>query len=132
MEALMGCPDDAVLAIGEISALAHWKENELRKGTLSIRELLRRGDLIEATLRQNHGDIFNSPGSPLHPNLAQNASNANGELSTTPQPAFPTDDMRRVVASIFRESAVLYLQTVLNGCNPGTHSFASAPSSTRD
>ncbi|KAF7424130.1 hypothetical protein PC9H_009433 [Pleurotus ostreatus] len=119
MEALMGCPDDAVLAIGEISALAHWKENELRKGTLSIRELLRRGDLIEAALRQNHGDIFNSPGSPLHPNLAQSASNGNGELSSTPQPAFPTDDMRRVIASIFRESAVLYLQTVLNGCNPG-------------
>ncbi|KAJ8519051.1 hypothetical protein ONZ45_g3941 [Pleurotus djamor] len=123
MEALMGCPDDAVLAIAEISALAHWKANEVRHGKLSLRELLRRGDGIEQALRANHGaDIFSSPGSPLHPNLAQQNATGNGATADGDHQgtgSHSTDDMRRVVANIFREAALLYLQTVVNGCNPG-------------
>ncbi|GBE84085.1 hypothetical protein SCP_0600630 [Sparassis crispa] len=46
-----GCPDEAVLATAEISALAHWKAAEQRSGSFSMRELVRRRDLIEQQLR---------------------------------------------------------------------------------
>lgn len=36
-------------------------------------------------------------------------------------PPFPNEDMRRIVANIFRETVLLYLHTVLSDSNPGTH-----------
>ena len=51
MDKLTGCPDEAVLALAEAAQLAHWKAGEAQKGTLSTRELVRRGDAIERTLR---------------------------------------------------------------------------------
>ncbi|OBZ68270.1 hypothetical protein A0H81_12051 [Grifola frondosa] len=46
MDALAGCPDEAILAVVEISALTHWKATELHGGSLSVCELIRRGDQI--------------------------------------------------------------------------------------
>lgn len=62
MDLLTGCPDEAILAIAETSALAHWKATEQRNGSLSYRDLIRRGDDIEQRLRhradqQKFGDI---------------------------------------------------------------------------
>lgn len=54
MEQLMGCPDGVLLVLIETAALAHWKEFERARGSLSTRELLRRGDTIEEML---HNEI---------------------------------------------------------------------------
>ncbi|KAK7463447.1 hypothetical protein VKT23_006798 [Stygiomarasmius scandens] len=112
MDLLTGCPDEAMLTIAEVSALAHWKSAEHRKGTLSYRELIRRGDDIEQRLRQHPTDPSVSDQAPLHPNLLQPSISDNGA-------SFPNADVRRMLGNIFRETAILYLHTVLNDPNPG-------------
>lgn len=115
MESLTGCPDEALLGIAEVSALAHWKAAEQRKGSLSVRDLIRRGDDIEHRLRQAHFDLPSyHEVDPLHPNLSSTESTANA-------PVFPSDEVRCLVAKIFQESVVLYLHTVLSGPVPGSY-----------
>jgi hypothetical protein len=119
MECLSGCPDEVMLAIAEVSALAHWKETELGNGSLSMRELVRRGDEIERHLRQRHTDIgfAEADPTPLHPSLPQ-------ALQGHAVAPFPDEDMRRTVASLYLEAAVLYLHTVLSDSYPGTLRFS--------
>jgi len=119
METLTGCPDEALLGIAEVSVLAHWKATEQRKGSLSVRDLIRRGDEIEHRLRQSHFDLPNfNEVDPLHPNLSSTEPAANA-------PAFPSDEVRGLVAKIFQESVVLYLHTVLSGPVPGLYFISS-------
>lgn len=47
----MGCPDEVLLILAETADLAQWKRQERRLGTLSTRDLLRRGEAIELMLR---------------------------------------------------------------------------------
>jgi hypothetical protein len=119
MDLLTGCPDEAMLALAEITNLAYWKATEQRNGTLSFRELVRRGDDIEQRLRQHHSNAAANLGdvdqAPLHPNLVQTAT-------TEPRIApFPSEEARRLVAKVFCEAAVLSLHTVLSNANPGTY-----------
>jgi len=119
MDLLTGCPDEAILALAEITNLAYWKATEQRNGTLSFRELVRRGDEIEQRLRQHHSNAAANLGevdpAPLHPNLVQAA---NTEPRVAP---FPSEEARRLVAKVFCEAAVLSLHTVLSNANPGTY-----------
>jgi hypothetical protein len=119
MESLCGCPDDVMLAIAEVSALAHWKDAEARRRSLSMRELVRRGDRIEEQLRPRNMDrVSYTEVDPvqLHPGLTP----AHSGLTETGQALpFPDQDMRRLAASIYRESALLYLHTVLSDNYPG-------------
>lgn len=108
MEMLTGCPDEALLAIAEVSCLAYWKGNEERKSSLSIRELIRRGDDIERRLRQQTSSSF------LHPETSHSLTNNFMSVEAT----FPSEDVRRLLGSIFRETALLYLHTILNGTIP--------------
>ncbi|KAK0204809.1 fungal-specific transcription factor domain-containing protein [Desarmillaria ectypa] len=112
MENLTGCPDEAMLALAEISGLAHWKASEQAKGSLSLRELVRRGDDIEQRLRNRQREPSNfGEQTPLHPNLMQ------GTMSDTGVISYP-DEVMHLVGNIFRESAVLYLYTIINKDNP--------------
>lgn len=119
MDGLTGCPDEAILGIAQVSALAQWKATEQLKGTLSFRELIRRGDEIEQRLRQPHSALpnFGVEDAPMHPNLRQ-ASTSITDADVIP---FPSEEMRQVVANIFREAVMLYLHTVLSSANPGTY-----------
>jgi C6 transcription factor Pro1 len=134
MEGLTGIPDEVLLAIANISALAAWKAQELRNGSLSVRELIRRGDDIEQHLRQHcaepAGFFAERDQVPLHPSLpnisvtqahgaSDTSADASSPLSLHTTRQFPNEDMRRLVAGLFREAAVLYLHTVLSDCNPG-------------
>jgi len=118
MDLLTGCPDEAVLALAEITNLAVWKAAQQRNGTLSYRELVRRGDDIEQRLRQHHSNpvsLSELDTAPLHPNLVQNST-------TEPRIGpFPNEETRRLVARIFRETAVLTLHTVLSNAKPGAY-----------
>ena len=51
-ESFTGFPDEILYAIARTSELAFWKSQESLKGTLSTRELIRRGDAIEQGIRQ--------------------------------------------------------------------------------
>ncbi|KAK0450208.1 fungal-specific transcription factor domain-containing protein [Armillaria borealis] len=112
MENLTGCPDEAMLALAEISGLAHWKTSEQAKGSLSFRELVRRGDDIEQRLRNRQREPSNfGEQTPLHPNLMQTAMSDAGAIS------YP-DEVMQLVGNLFRESALLYLHTIINEDNP--------------
>ena len=102
MDAMTGCPDEAMLAIAEVSSLAHWKASQLRNNCLSYPELIRRGTAIEQQLRR----LSDAPQPRLH--------------STAGVTQQPTDEERSlIIARIFRESANLYLHTVLSNSTPG-------------
>ncbi|KAL6297861.1 fungal-specific transcription factor domain-containing protein [Sparassis latifolia] len=115
MDALTGCPDEAVLAIAEISALAHWKAAEQRSGSLSMRELVRRGDLIEQQLRQlavprQYADVEEAAAAAdaQQPGLEQ------ADAAASAVGSYAMEEVRQLTADIFRETAVLYLHTVLS------------------
>jgi hypothetical protein len=121
METISGFTDEALLGLAETSALAYWKSGELRKGSLSVRELIRRGNEIDLRIqeRQLAPVTFVETGqAPLHPSLPQ-VPMAEGGHPITP---WPSKDMRRVAADIYRESVFLYLHTVMSDCNPGKFS----------
>ncbi|KAJ7476180.1 fungal-specific transcription factor domain-containing protein [Mycena latifolia] len=113
LDSLTGCTEEVLLGIAEVSALSHWKAMEKRNGTLSSRELIRRGDEIEQRIRK--GGVFRGEidTTALHPTLVQAGSET---IDVTP---FPTIETRQLVAQIFSEAALLYLHTVLSGSNPG-------------
>jgi hypothetical protein len=103
MDFQSGCPDEVMIAIGEVSTLAEWKASELRTGSLSVRELIRRGDGIERQLRQHESTsaiTAESDQVPLHPNLAQQSEPGHVGQS-------PNDDMRRLTENVYREAQML-------------------------
>ncbi|KAI0822511.1 fungal-specific transcription factor domain-containing protein [Trametes gibbosa] len=136
MDALTGCPDDALLALAEVSALAHWKASELQNGSLSVRELIRRGDIIEKELRERatgvhvDEDEYHSQGAmlagldmgvaaagmPMAMGLPQVQPGMSGAARS---PRGPVDTTKHVIGEMFRESALLYLHTVLSDSSPG-------------
>ncbi|EJF64783.1 hypothetical protein DICSQDRAFT_159813 [Dichomitus squalens LYAD-421 SS1] len=148
MDTLSGCPDEALLAIAEISALAHWKATELQSGSLSMRELIRRGDAIEKELRERamgkSGDIEDLK----TPTVASSSSLAGGldmpaglamasssSLMSSPQPGMsgaskstrsPVDSTKHIIGEMYREAALLYLHTVLSDSSPGVPEIATS------
>jgi hypothetical protein len=107
MDLLTGCPDEAMLAIAETSSLAQWKALQVRNNCLSYPELIRRGNIIEQQLRQNQSQHLQSG----------DASQTRLLVSTN----VTLEDNRLVIANIFRDTAVLYLHTVLSSALPGEH-----------
>lgn len=124
MDSLTGCPDEVLLGIAEIATLSCWKMQELRKGSLSMRELIRRGDVIERHLRTQTETalLAEADQTPLHPELSSTAAehdNVQNSPTGYAGTSLPADDTRRIVADIFREATILYLHTVLSDPNPG-------------
>ena len=121
MDELTGCPDSILLAFAEIAALAHWKAREQRNRTLSVRELIIRGAAIERAVRQRP----ESSSQAAVEVLGGGTSSAAGLASLSAGSGYAQHHAQtqtlhhRLVASIYEEAAVLYLNTVLSGCNPG-------------
>ncbi|CAA7266981.1 unnamed protein product [Cyclocybe aegerita] len=114
MDALTGCPDEAMLAIAEVSALAHWKASQIRNGCLSYPELVRRGTVIEQQLRRFSTD----PSSGA--DVSQPRLHSNGDATV------PSEEERSWAASLFREAANLYLHTVLSNSTPGVPEISTS------
>jgi Fungal specific transcription factor domain len=120
MESLSGCSDDVMLAIAEISALAHWKDTVSSNRSLSVRQLVRRGEEIEQRLRAIDTE---PPSSTAGANSGLPHPNLPVQPLTDGAHASPDNHTRRTVANIFREAAILYLQMVVNGNYPSTYNF---------
>ncbi|KAF9260105.1 hypothetical protein L218DRAFT_620215 [Marasmius fiardii PR-910] len=101
LESLSGCPDEAWLAIVEVSVLAFWKVTEERKGSLSVRELVRRGDDIERRLRSTA--IRSRESFQTERPLSQNLSLEDVKV---------TSSVHQLVTALFRETALLYLHSM--------------------
>lgn len=128
MDKLTGCPDEALLAIAETAQLAQWKTSEAQKGCLSVRELIRRGDVIEQTLRNHPSRSYaDSPTTDTAPMLPTGMT-APADMSPSLGGSGADERTRRTIASIWRETAVLYLHTVLSDSQPGKPPAASLSS----
>lgn len=117
-ESFTGFPDEILYAIAQTSELAFWKTQESLKGTLSTRELIRRGDAIEQGIRQVQETTATSCGLPLELGLIAELSPLIGGDSNSESP-FLSDDARQRVRGLFKESALLYLHSTLSDPNPG-------------
>ncbi|PFH52943.1 hypothetical protein AMATHDRAFT_55813 [Amanita thiersii Skay4041] len=113
MEAFAGLTNEILLGIAEINALSHWKLLEKNKGSLSYRELVRRGDSIEQLLRENFEPSISRDQVQEHTKVIESVIGAGEEA-------------KRLVIDIFREGALLYLHTVVNGFNPGVPEIMSS------
>lgn len=138
MDALTGCPDGVMYALAQTAALAHWKMQQQQAYSLSVRELVRRSEVIEQDLRaswitaspevfphllEQHYDgapagtgVGSAHTSPIHGTADLVAA---GVPLSTPEPTIGAET-RRLVANVFFEAAVLHLQSVVNDHNPGT------------
>jgi len=113
---LTGCPDEVLLGIAEISTLSCWKAQEMRKGCLSMKELIRRGNIVESHLRSCEPMYSREcEQTPLHPDLP-----VDEDLNTKGMAGIPAVvDAQQLVAKIYREAALLYLHTILSDPIPG-------------
>ena len=107
MDLLTGCPDEVMLAIAETSSLSQWKALQQRNNCLSYPELIRRGNNIEQQLRQHQSEQLQGG------DTSQTRLHASANVTL--------EDHRLVIANIFRETAILYLHTVLSNALPGKH-----------
>ncbi|KAF8134961.1 fungal-specific transcription factor domain-containing protein, partial [Boletus edulis] len=99
MMSVMGCENHIVLALAEIASLANWKEAHVSAGSLSVKELVRRGHKIE--------EILIKPSS--YPS----------ESDVTLDPAeSQRAQQRRLTSEVFRASAYVYLHSVVSGDFP--------------
>lgn len=124
-EPFTGFPDEILYAIAQTSELAYWKSQESMKGTLSTRELIRRGDAIEQRIRQIQETTVTSSGLLLDLGLGPELSPLLSGDSNLESP-FLCDDTRRGVRGLFKESALLYLHTTLCDPNPGVHEISTS------
>lgn len=91
---VMGCETRNIVALAEIADLACWKEEVRCTGSLSVPELVRRGQLIETVLKTINDDD--------HPHPAETEKSR----------------LRRLTSAVFRMSALVYLHSVLSGDYP--------------
>lgn len=91
MMSLLGCHDEVIWALAEISHLSHWKQAQLAEHCLSIPSLIKRATLIDEVLASSRAEIYASE--DIH-------------------------GCRVLASEIFRSSARLYLETVLSGNYP--------------
>lgn len=88
---VMGCETRNVIALAEIVDLAYWKEDVERTRSLSVPELVRRGQRIETILKTTNDN--------------NNAHPADAEIS-------------HLTSAVFRASALVYLHSVISGNHP--------------
>ncbi|THH00366.1 hypothetical protein EW026_g2147 [Hermanssonia centrifuga] len=156
---VMGCENNIVLAIAEISSLAHWKESQRRRNCLSIPKLVERGTEIENKYLTPGGMSSPSTARVANGNLAGSSSSlaasgayglgldtqqtmglnghvrvVNGRNGSTPMTMYtpPTEvELRRQLTNdIFRASARVYLHTVLSGDHPSCPEIIDAVTDT--
>jgi hypothetical protein len=115
IDPVSGCPNEVMVALGEISSLWHWKVEESRNRTLSYRELVRRAEDIERRLRRQDPSSFSAEiqQAPLHSSLAMQMANVDQVI------AYPNGMARRIIANVHCEAAILYLNSILSDQNPG-------------
>ncbi|KIK99966.1 hypothetical protein PAXRUDRAFT_822144, partial [Paxillus rubicundulus Ve08.2h10] len=97
MMSVMGCENHIVVALAEIASLASWKDQHIRAGNLSVPELVRRGQKIEANLKK-HSSYESDP--------------------TMDHVETQRAHQRHLTSEVFRASAHVYLHSVISGDFP--------------
>jgi len=91
---------------------------------LSVRELIRRGDAIEQALRRGEHKTRNTNG--IEVDIAFTGDPFPSQASETASSvSYPSEDIRRIVRKLFRETTILYLHTILSDPNPGVQEITA-------
>ncbi|KII85128.1 hypothetical protein PLICRDRAFT_45259 [Plicaturopsis crispa FD-325 SS-3] len=101
---VMGCENHIVWALAEISALAVWKDEQLRRKCLDYMDLARRGREIEEYL----------------------------DIPSRSQTDDPLSRNRHLTSEVFRHSARVYLHSVVSGDYPHVSKIAAGVRDTID
>ena len=104
---VMGCENNIVLAIAEISNLACWKESQTKRHCLSIPKLVERGMEIEAK--------FLTPGGASSPSAIRGV---NG-LPPTPGPSSSMGSAYAMDGQAYAAASGMYAQSPVYGPAPG-------------
>jgi len=100
---VIGCENWVMLAIRDIVLLDQWKNKMKTSGELSVRELVRRGNEIEARLNRD-----------LEKNqVRKQDSDQSRDLRTMDHKS-----INSIVTSIYHCAAIIYLQVVISGTFP--------------
>lgn len=103
LEKIMGCENWAVFQIMDIANLSHWKTVEEANGTLSMRELVRRGAEIEQILEEG---------------LAKNSLDSTAFEQLSPSSRCKPNQNIPEVTRIFASAALVYLHVIVSGPYP--------------
>ncbi|EKM58498.1 uncharacterized protein PHACADRAFT_252862 [Phanerochaete carnosa HHB-10118-sp] len=149
---VMGCENNIVLAIAEISNLACWKESQVTRHCLSVPKLVERGLEIEAKYLTPGGAsspsqmrvnglpnggpsaaaaamasaAYFDPSAAAYTNSGYASGSAYGPGAGTAHGAPEVELRRRLTNDIFRASARVYLHTVLSGDYPSCPEIVAA------
>lgn len=149
---VMGCENNIVLAIAEISNLACWKESQVSRHCLSVPKLVERGLEIEAkyltpggassptqmrvnglppgAMAANAYGVAMDPTASAYANgvysSAYGSSAGGGGGGGVGHGASEVELRRRLTNDIFRASARVYLHTVLSGDYPSCPEIVAA------
>ncbi|KDQ19341.1 hypothetical protein BOTBODRAFT_142926 [Botryobasidium botryosum FD-172 SS1] len=106
MTDVMGCDNETLYRIAQIAELAAWKDAQRDAGCLSIPELVRNGQAIEACLAAHCAQ----------PSIVE----VNDSALYTQQSA----------AKVFQAAARVFLHSVMSGCNPNVDEIKDAVTET--
>ncbi|KZT35565.1 hypothetical protein SISSUDRAFT_1121518 [Sistotremastrum suecicum HHB10207 ss-3] len=127
MSGLMGCSNQVMLAFAEIAGLAAWKEEKRRAGSLSVRRLVEAGRVIETALRATRTHASLSDDVAKNANIAAQLSNTQSTLAQTSRGGLDANQsLVPFIEGVFFNTALLYLQTILNDNSPGVPYVQSA------
>ncbi|KAG8960786.1 hypothetical protein FRC00_014167 [Tulasnella sp. 408] len=120
MERIMGCNEKVLLAIAETAALAAWRREEEKKGTLNFMNLAKRAGEIEEIL-SFIGPLDNGVGFNEYSSWGMDEAKAEQERQARTV---------RLVSNVFRATGRLYLHTVVSQCNPDVQDIKVAVQAT--
>lgn len=105
LEELTGCQNWVIVSMLKVHSLSHWKGELGINKSLSISQLVERGNEIEAFVRGR-----------LKEELTEDISLANGSSEVDRGEALSST--RRTITEIYAWSTLTYLHTIVSGANP--------------
>lgn len=114
---MFGLEDWVMTTMLDVAVLKAWKQRERSAGTLSLRELIRRADVLEARISQGLARMAATDTAAGLSELANPPSTVSTDSG--PRPARPTrDEKSHMVTSTYLNATLLFLHIVVSGFYP--------------
>ncbi|OAP56029.1 hypothetical protein AYL99_10181 [Fonsecaea erecta] len=109
-----GCEDWVMLTLLDIAILRDWKQKKSRAGTLSVRELNRRAEMIERRLYEGAAKFTD----PWLPSSSSSSSSPSSKPPAVTSATTTMDEEKRMVTSTYIHGALVFLHVVVSGFHP--------------
>ncbi|CAK7227532.1 hypothetical protein SEUCBS140593_006610 [Sporothrix eucalyptigena] len=117
---MFGLEDWVMTTMLDVAVLKAWKQRERSAGTLSLRELTRRADVLEARISEGLARMATTATADALSELAQSpAVLSDGPLRGGPRPARPSrEEKTHMITSTYLNATLLLLHIVVSGFYP--------------